>query len=455
MKNVPTCLLALLLWGLLSGATWAQPAGWKAGVARAEITPKTPLWQAGYASRTHASEGTLHPLWAKALALQDAAGRRAVLVTADLLGLPKGVSDRVRQRLQEQTGLTKAQLLLNSSHTHSGPVLSNALIDIYDMNEAERQQVAAYTQQLENKLVALVGEALRNLAPATLSAANGVTRFQVNRRNNKEATLRQQTELKGPNDYAVPVLRVADAQGTLRALLFGYACHPTVLDLYQFSGDYAGFAQLELEKAYPGTTALFMQGAGADQNPLPRRTVPLAKQYGRELAAAVERVLSEPMRPLTAQLATAYSELDLPLSPPPPDADLQALLRDNAPYHQRWARRMLDARQQGLAPPASYPYPVQLWRLGEQALFSFGGELVVEYALEVKKRYGPEVFVLGYSNDVMGYIPSETILKEGGYEGNTSQMVYGQPGPWAPGIQQRILAEVEKLAAQLGLQRQE
>ena len=62
---------------------------------------------------------------------------------------------------------------------------------------------------------------------------------------------------------------------------------------YKWSGDYAGFAQIELEKLYPGSVALFYQGAGADQNPLPRRTPELAIQYGKELAVAVERVISE------------------------------------------------------------------------------------------------------------------------------------------------------------------
>ena len=111
-------------------------------------------------------------------------------------------------------------------------------------------------------------------------------------------------------------------RGDLKAVAFGYSCHPTVLNLYKWSGDYAGFAQLELEKAYPGVTALFFQSAGGDQNPLPRRTIPLAQQYGRELAAAVERVLDEDMRPLSARLATAYSEVDLAFAKAPTEAHL-------------------------------------------------------------------------------------------------------------------------------------
>ncbi len=425
--------------------------GWKAGVAKTVITPDGPIWQAGYASRTHASDGKLHDLWAKALVLEDEKGKRLVLVTTDMLGFPKVMSDRIREQLKQKLGLDKGQIILNSSHTHSGPVLYDALQDIYPLNEAEQKKINDYSRKLEATITALVARAVGDLEPAELFAQNGVTRFQVNRRNNKEGALREQTTLSGPNDYAVPVIKVVTATGKLKAIAFGYACHPTVLDLYQLSGDYPGFAQIELEKTFPGTTALFFQGAAGDQNPLPRRTIPLARQYGRELAAAVERVLEEPMRPLTAQAQTAYSEIELPLSAPPTEAELKKTQQDNAPYMRQWATRLLKEREQGKPFRSSYPYPLQIWKLGDQAIFSFGGELVIEYAIACKQQFGQDVFVMGYSNDVMGYIPSAIILKEGGYEGASSQMVYGLPSVWDARVPALIQQEITRLAGQAGL----
>ncbi|WP_080056413.1 neutral/alkaline non-lysosomal ceramidase N-terminal domain-containing protein [Spirosoma aerolatum] len=429
----------------------ASADGWKAGAASVLITPKESQWQAGYASRTHAADGTLHDLWAKALALEDETGHRAVLVTTDMLGFPKVMSDRIRERLNSQFHLTKAQIILNSSHTHSGPVLDNALQDIYPLDAREQETIDRYSRWLEAQIVTLVEQAFQKLEPAVLSAQNGVTRFQVNRRNNKEGALLEQTELKGPNDYAVPVIKIANASGQLKAIVFGYACHPTVLDLYQWSGDYAGFAQLELEKTHPGVTALFFQGAAGDQNPLPRRTIPLARQYGQELAAAVERVLNEPMQNLTPQLRTAYSEIQLPLSAPPSEADLTKTIQESEGYLKRWATRMLAEKRQGKTFISHYPYPVQVWQLGNQPILSFGGELVVQYTIDCKKRFGPHIFVMGYSNDVMGYIPSTTILQEGGYEGATSQMVYGLPATWAPEAPALIYQEINRLADQVGV----
>jgi len=86
---------------------------------------------------------------------------------------------------------------------------------------------------------------------------------------------------------------------------------------------------------------------------------------------------------------------------------------------------------------------------------TFGGELVTEYSIEIKKIYGPETFIIGYANDDMAYIPSETILQEGGYEGASSMMVYGMPGKWETGIQAAIIKEMKRLAAKAGVKETE
>ena len=349
--------------------------GWKAGVASVVITPEEPMWMAGYGGRDHSSEGTLHDIWAKALVLEDENGKQVVLITSDLLGFPKGMSDNVRDRLEEKFDLTRDEVMMNASHTHSAPVLEQALVDIYPLEDEDRKKVVDYTRKLEDMLVELVDNAIKSLQPAEIYADNGVARFQVNRRNNKEATLHQQTELKGPGDPAVPVIKVENGAGDLIAIAFGYACHPTVLSGYEWSGDYPGFAQLELEEAFPGTTALFFQGAGADQNPLPRRTVPLARQYGRTLAAAVRRVLEEDdMQKLSPRLTTAYSEVDLQLSTPPTEQELAKKAEELSGYQKRWATRMYNEVKAGKKPIETYPYPLQARKIGEQPVMSLVGE---------------------------------------------------------------------------------
>ncbi len=451
MMNKIIKLIGLQLFFLLFFTLHLQAANdnegryiWKIGTARIVITPDEPIWMAGYASRTSPSEGKLHDLWAKALLLEDAAGNRSLLITMDILGVSKDFSDEVRSRIKHKHGLDKAQIILSSSHTHSGPVISRALQYIYPMTEQDWKIVDKYTEQLKEKLVELVDQAIKNLQPAHIHTQNGIARFQVNRRNNRENSITPTTELKGPNDYAVPVIKIESPDKQLLAVVFGYACHPTTLSINMFSGDYAGFAQLELEKRYPGVTAMFFQGAGADQNPLPRRTVPLAIQYGKQLASTVERVLSEEMPQQESNLITRYSEIDLLLDEPLPIGELQSIAK-GSDYQARWANGIIRELKTKGHLMKSYPFPVGYWQIGQQKLFILGGESVVAYSVKLKETYGEQIFVMSYANDVMGYIPSEVILEEGGYEGDTSQRVYGLPSKWNKSVESKIIQGIEDL----------
>ncbi len=442
----------------LSFLTWNEPLFaqsdlWQAGVARVDITPTDSLWLAGYAVRDHSVEGTLHKLWAKALAVKDENGKIGVLITTDLLGLPKSISDNIRTQCKKKYNLERSQIILSSSHTHSGPVLRESLYNVYPLTSDQIEKINSYSDQLEKQIIDLIGQVLENMIPSELFSNNGVVRFQVNRRNNDASELTEQTQLNGPNDYAVPVLEVRKTNGDLFATAFGYACHPTVLDSYQWSGDYPGFSQLLLEEKYPDITALFFQGCGADQNPLPRRSVSLAKQYGQELAIAVERVIEDESEPIQSVLITGYSEVELYFSSPPSKETLERISKDTTiVYYQKWAIKMLRKMKESQPIPTSYPYPVQIWKLGNQTIIALGGEVVIDYAIELKRIFGNDIFVMSYCNDVMGYIPSLRVLREGGYEGATSQIVYDLPGTWKADTEVRIINEVINLAQEIGVE---
>ena len=433
-----------------------QAGGWKAGIAKVIITPQENIWLSGYADRDRAAENTTIDLWAKAIVLEDGSGKQAVWITTDMIGFQKGMSDRIREQLNKRFGWSNAQIILSASHTHSGPIVKdpgtfNCYHDNFNHSQEELDKAHRYAQWFEKQIVELAVQAARSMEAVSLYAANGIARIQVNRRNNTENQLTSLTELQGPNDYAVPVLKVVNASGSVKAIIFGYACHPTVLNGYSWSGDYPGYAQIELEKWYPDATAMFFQGAGADLNPLPRRSIPLAKQYGITLAAAVERTLSEEMQELPATLKVAYKEIPLSFGAPPTENELNDLIRKHTGYQRRWAEELLQQIKAGKPLMQTYPYPIQVWNMGGWPLFSLGGELTVGYAIGLKQRYGQNAFVMGYANDVMAYIPTKTILDEGGYEGATAQMADGLPGPWRDNIETVVYEGITETAKQAGL----
>jgi len=454
MNKFLTLFFTFSLFFISSREVYAQESKvktWKAGVASVIITPKESMWMAGFASRIHPSEGKLHELWAKALVFEDAEGKKGVLITADLSEIPKSLSDPIRDRLEKSHQLSRSQIIINSSHTHSGPVLQSGYMDLYPLDDQQKQLVRNYSLKFEDQMVALVEKALSSMKPVNISTQNGIARFAVNRRNNIEANINAQTDLNGPSDYAVPVIRVSDKKGKVIAIAFGYACHNTVLNGYEWSGDYAGYAQIQLEKTHPGATALFFQGCGGDQNALPRRTVPLAKQYGQELALAVDAAMETEMKELEPKLITAYSEVTIELEDAPSRAELSEIASKEKGYIKNWALNMIKKADNGESFIKNYPYPVQFWKIGDQQLVTLGGEPVVDYAINLKKIFGSNLFVMGYSNDVMAYIPTVAILREGAYEGHTSQMAAGLPAKWKESIEPTIMGEIMKLAKELGI----
>jgi hypothetical protein len=441
---------------LLCNPQFAAEKVWKAGTARVEITPEKPLWLAGYAARTHPAEGTLHPLWVKVLALEAPDGARAVILTSDILGFTRAMSEKLCADLTARYKLDRSALFLTSSHNHSGPVLSGALLDIYPLDAPQIALIDEYSLRLERRIAETVGEALSRLAPAHLYTGRGKTTFAVNRRNNREAEvpklLDQGPEIKGPVEHSVPVLAVRSVEGTLLAVVFGYACHATTLDGYPACGDYPGFAQVELEARHPRALAMFHAGCGADQNPIPRRSLVRCEIYGRMLATAVDEVLSRELSPLEPALATAFMRLQLDYARNPTREELQRIASDSesTAFRKRWAGRLLSELDAGTQFNRSYPYPVQVWRLGENQIWiGLGGEVVVDYALRFKKEFGSNTWVTGYANDVMAYIPSARIQAEGGYE-SSSMDVYGLPATgWAAGIEDRIASAVGELVRQV------
>ena len=421
--------------------------GFKAGTASHVITPSEPLWMAGYANRNKPCDTKRHDLRVKALAVEDPAGNRCVLMTSDLCGIPRSLSEPVCAEVMKRTGLKREQIMLTCSHTHCGPVVQDNLSDMYDMTPEQPEKIRGYTDHLRGWMVETIAAAVKDLKPATLAIGQGTARFAVNRRQVTDKGVINGRNPDGPVDHSVPVLEVKDADRKVKAVVFGYACHNTTMSFYEWCGDYAGFAQIEVEKKHPGALAMFWIGCGADANPLPRSKIELCEQYGKELAGAVEDALAKPT-PLTDKLSAKYAEIELPFDAiPGKDRWSEEALSKTHAVRMR-AEKMLKKLEAGAIPDRYPHYPVQVWKFGDQLTWvALGGEVVVDYNLRLRKELARKpLWIAGYANDVMAYIPSARVLKEGGYEADSSQIYYGQPTRWAPAIEDKIVNKVLELA---------
>ena len=416
---------------------------WRAGAAAATITPWEPMWLAGWAVRREPALSKSLDLYAKALVLEDADLQRTVIVTLDLIAIPRTLATAVAAEVLSRWNLPRARLLLNASHTHTGPELRPDKVPFFEIPAEFAERIRPYVSVLEQKILRVIGSALANLQPARLCAHRAQVGFARNRR-----------PAGGPADPEVPILKVTGMDGTPRAVLFGLACHNLTLPpaFCQYHGDYAGVAQQALESLFPGASALFLAGAGADQDPAPRGTVELANGHGQELARAIQTGLNGPARLIDSVSHAAFEEVELDFLPLPSLDTLESEAQSDDLPRGRKAKFLLTALKEKRQFPRSYPCPIQVLRLGrELVLIGLGGEPGVDFALQFKSEFvGPLVWVAGYSNDGFGYIPNRRLQREGGYEGNRSVLWSELPMPFTETVEERVVQTVRRLVRSVG-----
>lgn len=446
---------------------------WHAGTARCDITPERSMWMAGFGARDRPSEGVRQSLCASALALEDREGKRTAIVSVEVLFVGRSLRAAVARRCAKEYGVEPRRLLLNATHTHQGPVTRIATetverdgetrrvprtpesatfipIEYYGVDEELRERTIAYRERLEDVLVALVGEALDELAPAALSFGRGRCGSAMSRRRPYEDGIAFRPYADGPVDHEVPVLAVEDPDGegdeAMRALLFGYACHTTTQFIYEFSGDWAGHTRRFLEERFENATAIFLQGCGGDQKAYPQRRPRYVEGHARAVALGVEAAIESVCRPVRGALRTTYEEIEIEFEAPPSRDELEARAESDD-HGERWrAEYLLSVLEDRGEIPTGYPYPIQALGFGtDLTLVALAGEVLVGYSLRLKDELEGPLWVAGYSNDAFTYVPTERALAEGGYEGDRVIENTGLPGRWKPGLEDRIVRKSRSL----------
>jgi len=455
MRSSTILLLIALLVNRLSAAAAparADNADWSVGIATVRITPDKPVVLAGYAARTKPFEKVEQEIEAKALAMKDTQGHRAVLVTMDLCTLPPDVADPVRQQIAGREGLEISQVVLSVSHTHSAPVVALALAEGPSRTGARAQETAAYTRSLQNKLIDVAHDALARMEPARLSWGTGVADFVMNRRQFTDKGIILGVNPRGLVDRSVPVLRIDSPDGKLRAVIFGYACHNTTLpsNYLAVSGDYAGYAKAYVQQQFPGAQALFMMGCGGDANPYPREQAPLGRLHGEELGKEVCRVLGTKLQAVSGPLTCAAATAELPLQAPTRDA-LQEVAKHGPGYNREAAQQMLDMVDRGEHLARSYSAPIAVWQFGaDLTLVCLPDEVVAGYVPDLEDAIGPmRLWIAAYCNEVAGYVPTRRILQQGGYE---TRGLYAGAGWFAPEVEQVLVSTTRDAAIKAGRQ---
>lgn len=441
---------------------------YKAGAATVCITPDQPLWLAGYAARTAPARGKISDLYAGALALEDDSGQRLVIASMDVIAVTRAIADRVADTVRERHGLRREQLLLAATHTHYGPEFRPDKPVFFNIPAEYGAKLPGVADELVAALVEVIGQALERLEPVRLFARKATASFAHNRRRHGVVGGKPSTD--DVVDHDVPILNCVDASGKHKAIVFGYACHNTTIppDDLRYCGDWAGFAKEQLQRTNTGAAVLFIAGTGADQDPEPRGSIELSRQYGQEIADAVQNALQEPGIEINGPIRAAWEDVPLALDPVTRDSIRKMIDSDDLPQRVK-GKFLLDHLDRGETLITSYSAPLQVVRLGNELLLvALSGEPVVDWAHKLKHEFAQEarseergaskrlsapigsapcplVWVAGYCNDMFGYLPTRRVQAEGGYEGGRANLWSSIPAPFADDVEDRITAAVGRL----------
>ncbi|WP_435010880.1 PVC-type heme-binding CxxCH protein [Tundrisphaera lichenicola] len=410
------------------------------GVASVDITPEGPILLNGFLSRNlEESKGTQIPIKAVALAIGSDEQGPSIVLTVDNLGIPDAMVADLAARLKQKAGIARERLAVGSSHTHTAPCLPGVAPNIFGkpFPPEKLARVEQYGRDLIDKLEEACLAALKDRRPAFLARGKGKADFAMNRRTKG-----------GPVDHDLPMLRAVDSDGKVRAVLIAYACHCTTLngDDNLISPDWAGEARLAIEADNPGATALVLIGCGADSNPKDRPGPNIAHRHGQAIGAEVARLLKGPLTPINDPPVGKIARIKLPFDTLPTREELEALAAKGGPPGHNATIQLARLDRDGALQP-DIDYVVQSWNFGDDLEIVFlAGEVVVDYALRIKSELDPErTWTVAYANDVPCYIPSERILREGGYEGGGAMVYYARPTRLKPGVEQLILDAVHEI----------
>ena len=396
------------------GGRFPVDSNLRAGAAKVNITPKE-VEDFEVIGHRRKVTGVRDPLRAGVLVLDDGE-TRAAIVTTDLINAYQPMVDLTRERIEAETGIPSANIMVTASHNHSGPGFDP---------ESE------YGRELIEKLGKAAKEANGKLKTVSIGYGVDEIDFNINRRKVIDGRVVVRLNPDGPNDRRVKVLRFDDGESlTPVAVLMHAVCHPCFFtwgdrgsDPYpagfpMMSADFPGNAQTFVEEVYGGdTSALFLQGCGGDIRPnLPGYPYRCADEAdiqwaSRDLGSAVVRALSRSVtreelrkRETFYPIRVASEVVELPGKEKPVEAELMAM------------------------------------KIGPFLLLTMPGEPMVEFGFKLEKAIADRAIpvIVGYANGGIGYIATEDSYEVGGYEPNMS--------PLAPEAEMVILNELGKLA---------
>ena len=438
----------------------------KAGWAQIDATPPFGLPMGGRGPRFSPGARLINPLVAQVVILQDAKGERTLWLSIDMVGMAWPQTSGFRQELAAMTGVPFDAIVINFSHTHSGPMSG---FEGYATTKGKPAELVAYEDDLIQRCLKMAVQAMAGLQEVSIEICHGSSRIGINRRRRGADGVM----VMGPNPEGLcnPDLWVMDLKavsGDDRCVLFSHGCHPVMVYGFSWDGisaDWPGVCRDELKERLDGTVqAQFIQGLAG--NVRPRRLADLDSATfrtsepgdyiatGKEIADDVLAVLTAGGERVELDLACAATTAMTPRnrSDLPTLAHWEALAAGDDELEKNLGEYWRDRLPSGVPPVRFLPWNVGLIRLAQGHQVAWLAHEVLAEWLPLLRQWleDPNLIAWGYCQDGRNYMPTDELIHEGGYEverANTYSK-YG-PGSIALGINAAVNEAYRELAQRL------
>jgi neutral ceramidase len=434
----------------------------KAGFARVKITPPVGTAMTGFGNRDYdpaGSRGIHDDLYARALYLTQG-GEDILIMGFDLLFFSREEADRFKGAIGRSFNLRPDRILLNTSHTHTGPK-----VGAWDYTAPD----LLYLQFLEKAIIQAVTQARNSQREVTVWAGASASELPMNRRRKLPSGIIDfAPNPGGAVCNTLPFCLFKDTGGKTVCILFSISCHASTIKgddrAYWFSADYPGAAMARLDEYLGAAGSLFLQGAAGDAK---ASVIGKGEEHWRsgtwEDVAGAGNILAEEvikgvkgnLTRVEPKLRAAAVEMEFPMVKPMSRAEFEAVVKKPFPHSEsepeamrRWAQEKIAMLDRGYGLPITVSVTVQGIEIGRGLrLIGIEGEIVAELGNQIVRFYGKGVtFPMGYSNGAQIYIPTSRMLDEGGYEVE-SYWEYRHPAPLAKGIEnilEKALTQLKK-----------
>jgi neutral ceramidase len=439
----------------------------RAAALSVNITPPIGLPIGGNVRDDNISRGVHDNLLCNIVLLQDNE-KRVCFLSLDLLGLHYDSCQMIKNRICKKTGLSPKNILVSTTHTHSGP-------DVIDFFKEEIDPACLkYVEDISEKVSDGVRQVFNQTDDIKMSfTKTSVSDLSFNRRlfmkngtmvmNWEQPDEKDVLQEAGPIDPDLYVISMTDNNGKIKALLVNFTLHPAVLvgEDWLWSRDYIHYLDDSLKSQFGNDVViLFVNGAEGNINHInygdkkQGRGFREAERIGKKLGFYVIEAMKDLQTIENTRLICASAFVKFPLRKISEKERYSAeeLLRksegvitsllDGCPDEVYAAQIIKMSKKKELFVETE----IQVVKLSDDiAIITLPGEVFVEFGLKIKETSGyKNTLVFGLTNDCIGYIPTKAAFRQGGYEIRTATS--SQLDPMAGDM---LVIEVEQLIKKL------